>query len=143
MTTNAFATRHQVKEKISELSTQLSELWGYRDRSYGAYLFELEHVMPRTKERAATARQIAALLSQDEDERRSIAQSIMGFAVAAEHNRENLKHDRGDLVSPTFPNLRYVEMTRVRHYAELDDFGNIIKQHDKEEPIRLYYFGED
>ena len=152
--TNAFSTRRQNKDKTEDLRRSiqhvLDEMADLREDSksrYKEYIYQLKKVLPIKEELSLPAKTIAARLSYDEDEQRSICASLRGLAQAAEHKRWgvewNKEHpeehdDRADDFS-TLPALKTSRRTTTRHFAELDDEGCAIRRWDVEKATTTYY----
>ena len=82
-----------------------------------------------------TATQVSNLTDGELSEK-----SIRMYAVMANYKR----HGRTSMCDkPTFPNLQRKRMCRIRHFAELDDCGNIIPNTTKDvESHELVYYME-
>ena len=138
--TNAFSTRRQNKDKTEDLRRSiqhvLDEMADLREDSesrYKEYIYQLKKVLPIKEELSLPAEVIAARLSNDKDEQRSIRASLRGFARAAECKR--LYTD----VFSALPALKTSRRTTTRHFAELDDEGSVIRQWDVEKSTTTYY----
>lgn len=137
--TNAFSTRRQNKDKTEDLRRSiqhvLDEMADLREDSesrYNEYIFQLKQILPLKKELSLPAGVIAARLSNDKDEQRSICASLRGLARGAEH-RQYI-----DSFS-ALPALKTSQRATTRHFAELDDEDNIIRQWDVKDGITTYY----
>lgn len=155
--TNAFATRHQNQDKIEDLRRSIQHVLDEMDNlrfdsenNYQEYLRQLKKILPVKEAFALPAEVIAARLSDDEDEQRSIYASLRGLARAAEHKRWgvewNKEHPeeydtRADDFS-ALPALKTSRRTVTRHFAELDDEGSVIRQWDVEKSITNYYLDQ-
>lgn len=138
--TNAFSTRRQNKDKTEDLRRSiqhvLDEIADLREDSesrYKEYIYQLKKVLPIKEELSLPAGVIAARLSNDKDEQRSIRASLCGFARTAESQRVYK-----DCFS-TLPALKTSRRTTTRHFAELDDEGSVICQWDAEKTTTTYY----
>lgn len=156
--TNAFATRHQNQDKIEDLRRsiqhvldQMSDLRIVSETNYQKYLCQLKKILPSKEAFALPAEIIAARLSDDEDEQRSIRASLRGLARAAEHKRWGVEWNkdhpeeydtRADDFS-TLPALKTSRRLATRHFAELDDEGCVIRQWDVEKTVTDYYLGQE
>lgn len=156
--TNAFSTRRQNKDKTEDLRRSiqyvLDEMTSLRHDSenrYDEYIFQLKKILPVKEAFALPAEVIAARLSGDEDEQHSICASLRGLARAAENKRRGIEwnkdhpreHDiRADDFS-TLPALKTSMRATIRHFAELDDEGGVIRQWDVEKTTINYYLGQE
>ena len=151
--TNAFSTRRQNKDKTEELRRSiqhvLDEMTSLRYDSrnrYQEYILQLKKILPVKEEFSLPAETIAARLSYDEDERRSICASLRGLAQAAEQKRSGVEWNKNhpkeyDTCAdyfPTLPALKTSRRTATRHFAELDDEGSVIHQWDVEKTTTTY-----
>lgn len=155
--TNAFSTRRQNKDKVEDLRRSiqhvLDEMASLREDSesrYNEYIYQLKKILPVKEAFALPAEVIAAHLSDDEDEQRSIYASLRGLARAAEHKRWGVEWNkdhpedydpRADDFS-ALPALKTSRRTTTRHFAELDDEDNIIRQWDVEKSTTTYYLDQ-
>ncbi len=155
--TNAFSTRRQNKDKTEDLRSSiqhvLDEMAELREDSrncYLQYLSQLSKVLPSKEESSLPAETIAARLSYDEDERRSICASLRGLARGAEDRRRGVewnkeypeKYDiRADGFS-ALPALKTSRRTTTRHFAELNDEGCAIRRWDVEKATTTYYLDQ-
>lgn len=140
--TNAFSTRRQNKDKTEDLRRSiqhvLDEMASLREDSesrYQEYINQLNRLLPSKEELSLPAGVIAARLSNDEDEQRSIRASLRGLARGAEH-RQYI-----DSFS-ALPALKTSWRITTHHFAELDDEDNIIRQWDVKKGITTYYLDQ-
>ena len=138
--TNAFSTRRQNKDKTEDLRRSiqhvLDEMAELREDSksrYKEYICQLKKVLPLEEESSIPAETIAARLSNDKDEQRSIRASLRGLGHSAECKR--LYTDGFSAL----PALKTSRRTTTRHFAELDDEGSVIRQWDAEKTTTTYY----
>ena len=134
--TNAFSTRRQNKNKTEDLRRSiqqvLDEMASLRDDSesrYNEYIYQLKKILPIKEELSLPAGVIAARLSNDKDEQRSIRASLRGLSRSAECNH----------LYSTLPALKTSMRTTTRHFAELDDEGCAIRRWDVEKATTTYY----
>ena len=134
--TNAFSTRRQNKDKTEDLRRSiqhvLDEMASLRDDSesrYNEYIYQLKKILPIKEELSLPAGVIAARLSNDKDEQRSIRASLRGLSRSAECNH----------LYSTLPALKTSMRTTTRHFAELDDEGCAIRRWDVEKATTTYY----
>lgn len=155
--TNAFSTRRQNKDKTEDLRRsiqhvldKMAELRDDSESRYHEYILQLKKTLPVKEAFALPAEVIAARLSDDEDEQRSIYASLRGLARAAEHKRWGVEWNkdhpeeydtRADDFS-TLPALKTSRRTTTRHFAELDDEDNIIRQWNVKKSITNYYLDQ-
>ena len=155
--TNAFSTRRQNKNKTEDLRRSiqhvLDEMASLREDSesrYNEYIYQLKKILPIKEAFALPAEVIAARLSDDEDEQRSIYASLRGLARAAEHKRWGVEWNkdhpedydpRADDFS-ALPALKTSRRTTTRHFAELDDEGCAIRRWDVEKTTTTYYLDQ-
>ena len=140
--TNAFSTRRQNKDKTEDLRRSiqhvLDEMASLRvdsESRYNEYIYQLKKILPIKEELSLPAEVIAARLSDDEDEQRSIRASLCGLARGAEH-RQYI-----DSFS-ALPALKTSRRTTTRHFAELDDEGCAIRRWDVEKTTTTYYLDQ-
>lgn len=140
--TNAFSTRRQNKDKTEDLRRSiqhvLDEMADLREDSesrYNEYIYQLKKVLPPEEESSIPAEVIAAHLSNDKDEQRSIRASLRGLARGAEH-RQYI-----DSFS-ALPALKTSRRTTTRHFAELNDEGCAIRRWDVEKTTTTYYLDQ-
>ena len=153
--TNAFSTRHQNKDKTEDLRRSiqhvLDEMASLRvdsESRYNEYIYELKKVIPLEEELALPAEAIAARLSYDEDERRSICASLRGLANSADTKRLNEEWCKNHPdstcieINATMPTLKTSRRTTTRHFAELNDEGCAIRRWDVEKTTTTYYLDQ-
>lgn len=153
--TNAFSTRRQNKDKTEDLRRSiqhvLDEMADLREDSenrYNEYIYQLKKILPIKEELSLPAETIAARLSNDEDERRSICASLRGLANSAATKRRNeelYKTYPGSTyieIDATMPTLKTIQRATTRHFAELDDGGCAIRRWDVEEATTTYYLDQ-
>lgn len=141
--TNAFSTRRQNKDKTEDLRRSiqhvLDEMADLREDSesrYNEYIYQLKKILPLKEELSLPAGVIAARLSNDKDEQRSIRASLHGLAWGAEHKRQYTDN------FSTLPALKTSRRTTTRHLAELDDEGCVIRRWDVEKTTTTYYLDQ-
>lgn len=153
--TNAFSTRRQNKDKTEDLRRSirhvLNEMAGLREDSesrYNEYIYQLKKILPIKEELALPAETIAARLSDDEDEQRSICASLRGLASSATAKRLNEQWHKNHPYSicieidATMPALKTSRRTTTRHFAELNDEGCAIRRWDVEKTTTTYYLDQ-
>lgn len=137
--TNAFTTRHSNRADIKELMEKLAPLWEANRNSYDTYIAELRQLLADNYGNPLTAGQIAFFLSDDEKERASIEQSVRQLASKAQRKRVLNNVFQDDRCSAIIPELNHEYVTKTRHFAELDDNGNIISKFDKTKTTVAYF----
>ena len=137
--TDAFSTRRQNKDKTEDLRSsiqhvldEMAELREDSENRYKDYIYQLKKILPIKEELSLPAGVIAARLSNDKDEQRSIRASLCGLARGAEH-RQYI-----DSFS-ALPALKTSRRTTTRHFAELNDEGCAIRRWDVEKTTTTYY----
>ena len=153
--TNAFSTRRQNKDKTEDLRRSiqhvLDEMASLRvdsESRYNEYIYQLKKILPSEEELSLPAEVIAARLSDDEDEQRSICASLRGLASSATAKRLNGQWHKNHPYSicieidATMPALKTSRRTTTRHFAELDDEGCAIRRWDVEKTTTTYYLDQ-
>lgn len=145
--TNAFTMRRKnedLRVKYSDILYKLAESSRKKNEAYKNYLIRLNEVLPRSEKSAISAEILAALLSNDQEERESIRQSIRSFASNAEVRRFSLETSDPDWeFNVTFPNLYMTNVPITHHFAELDEAGSIIRQWDTTSTETRYYLKKE
>ena len=138
--TNAFSTRHQNKDKTEDLRRsiqhvldEMAELREDSENRYKDYIYQLKKILPIKEELSLPAGVIAARLSNDKDEQRSIRASLRGLGYSAKCKR---LYTDGFSVLPALKTSRRIT---TRHFAELDDEGSVICQWDAAKTTTTYY----
>ena len=153
--TNAFSTRRQNKDKTEDLRRSiqhvLDEMASLREDSesrYNEYIYQLKKVLPIKEEFSLPAGVIAARLSNDKDEQRSICASLCGLAYSANTKRLNEEWCKNHPdstcieIDATMPTLKTSRRTTTRHFAELNDEGCAIRRWDVEKTTTTYYLDQ-
>ena len=140
--TDAFSTRRQNKDKIEDLRSsiqhvldEMAELREDSENRYKDYIYQLKKILPIKEELSLPAGVIAARLSNDKDEQRSIRASLCGLARGAERSQYI------DSLS-ALPALKTSRRTITRHFAELNDEGCAIRRWDVEKTTTTYYLDQ-
>ena len=141
--TNAFTMRRKNKDlraKYSNILYKLAESSKKKSGAYKEYLTRLDEVLPRSEEYALPAAILAAQLSQDEEEQKSICKSICSLAANAELLRTNLKRFGEEWrFNTALPDLYMTGVPITRHYAELNEEGDVIRKWDTTSTETRYY----
>ena len=150
--TNAFSTRRQNKDKTEDLRRsiqhvldEMADLRKDSESRYNEYIRQLKKILPSEEESSLPAETIAARLSYDEDERRSICASLRGLASSATAKRLNEEWCKNHPdstcieIDSTMPALKTSSRTTTRHFAELDNEGCAIRKWDVEKTTTTYY----
>ena len=129
---NHFQNRKQANAKMDALRIQLRALRINDEEEHRDYLKQLRGVMAKNPNR--TAAQIAAIMTNDEDERTSIKASIVGLASASASSRRH----HPVVKYPTMPEMRRNFKTVTRRFLEVDEDGNVLGSFTKED-VRYVY----
>lgn len=153
--TNAFSTRRQNKDKTEDLRRsiqhvldEMAELREDSEGRYNEYIYQLKKILPLKEEFSLPAEVVAARLSNDKDEQRSIRASLRGLANYAETKRLNEEYHKNFPdstcieIDATMPALKTSRRTTTRHFAELDDEGCAIRRWDVEKTTTTYYLDQ-
>ena len=144
--TNAFTMRRKNEAlwaKYRTILDKLAESSKKKSEAYQEYLTHLDKVLPRSEEYALPAEILAARLSQDGEEQKSICKSIVGLASYAAILRELTKRYGPQNFRVTFPDLYMTSVPITRHFAELDEAGNVIRQWDTTSTKTRYYLKKE
>lgn len=130
--TNHFQNRKQANAKMDALRIQLRALRINDEEEHRDYLKQLRGVMVDNPNK--TAAQIAAIMTEDEDERTSIKASVAGLAYASVDSRR--KHPT--VKNPTMPEMRRNFKKVTRRFLEVDEDGRVLGTFTKEEEHFTY-----
>lgn len=130
--TNHFQNRRQANFEMDALRMQLHELRIKDEVEHREYLKQLRGVMVNNPNK--TAAQIAAIMTDDEDERTSIKASVAGLAYASANSRR----PHPAVKNPTMPEMRRDFKTVTRRFLEVDDDGNVLGSFTKEDVLYTY-----
>lgn len=130
--TNHFQNRKQANIEMDALRMQLHELRIKDEVEHREYLKQLRGVMAKNPNR--TAAQIAAIMTEDEDERTSIKASVAGLAYASVDSRRN----HPTVKNPTMPEMRRNFKKVTRRFLEVDENGRVLGTFTKEEEHFTY-----
>lgn len=130
--TNHFQNRKQANLEMDALRMQLHELRIKDEEEHRDYLRQLRGVMVNNPNK--TAAQIAAIMTDNEDERTSIKASVVGLASASASSRRT----HPVVKNPTMPEMRRNFKTVTRRFLEVDDDGNVLGSFTKED-VRYTY----
>ena len=132
-----FFHNHSITEaQIMELMSQIHLLQIKDENARRQYMEELRNLIINKPN--LTAVNLAAFLSDDEDERKSIKASIASLGSASYNSR--LKHP--DVKNPSMPELRRKCKTITRRFVELADDNSVIGEFRVEETKNVYYIGD-
>ena len=129
---NHFQNRKQANLEMEALRKQLNDLRIRNEEEYHDYLRQLRGVMANNPNK--TAAQIAAIMTNDEDERTSIKASVAGLAYASVDSRRK----NPTVKNPTMPEMRREFKTVTRRFLEVDEDGNVLGSFTKED-VRYTY----
>ena len=145
--TNAFTMRRKNKDlraKYRTILDELAESSSKKESAYEQYLFRLNEILPRNEKSALSVEILASMLSSNEEERASICQSIAAFASNANTRRTIMKlHDEDWEFNATFPDLYRISVPVTRHYAELNEEGDVIRKWDTTSTETRYYLKKE
>ena len=145
--TNAFTMRRKNKDlrvKYSDILSKLAESSKKKSEAYKEYLVRLNKVLPRSEKSALSAEILASMLSPNEEEQASICQSIAAFASKTDTRRTIMKlHDEDWEFNVTFPDLYRIGVPVTRHYAELNEEGDVIRKWDTTSTETRYYLKKE
>lgn len=130
--TNHFQNRKQTNIEMDALRKQLNDLRAKDEEEHRDYLKQLRGVMVNNPNK--TAAQIAAIMTDDEDERTSIKMSVAGLAYASANSRR----PHPAVKNPTMPEMRRDFKTVTRRFLEVDDDGNVLGSFTKEDVRYIY-----
>lgn len=130
--TNHFQNRKQANAKMDALRIQLRALRINDEEEHRDYLKQLRGVMVDNPNK--TAAQIAAIMTEDEDERTSIKMSVAGLAYASANSRR----PHPAVKNPTMPEMRRKSKTVTRRFLEVDEDGKVLGTFTKKEEHFTY-----
>ena len=129
---NHFQNRKQANAEMDALRIQLQALRIKDEEEHREYLKQLRGVIANNPNR--TAAQIAAIMTDDEDERASIKASVAGLAYASVDSRRK----NPTVKNPTMPEMRRDFKTVTRRFLEIDEDGNVLGSFTKEDVRYIY-----
>lgn len=129
---NHFQNRKQTNFEMDALRMQLHELRVKDEVEHREYLNQLRGVMVNNPDK--TAAQIAAIMTEDENERNSIKASVAGLAYASVDSRRI----HPTVKNPTMPEMRRDFKRVTRRFLEVDEDGNVLGSFTKED-VRYTY----
>ena len=144
--TNAFSMRwknEDLRAKYRTVLDKLAESSSKKKSAYEEYLVRLNEVPPRNEKSALSAEILASMLSPNEEERASICQSIAAFASNADTCRTIMKLHEDWKFNVTFPDLYRIDVPVTRHYAELNEEGDVIRKWDTTSTKTRYYLKKE
>ena len=145
--TNAFSMRRKnedLRVKYRTILDELAESSSKKKSAYEVYLVRLNEILPRNEKSALSAEILASMLSSNEEERASICQSIAAFASNANARRTIMKLYGEDWeFNVTFPDLYRIDVPVTRHYAELNEEGDVIRKWDTTSTETRYYLKKE
>ena len=144
--TNAFTMRRKNEALWAKYRTvldKLAESSSKKQTAYEEYLVRLNEILPRNEKSALSAEILASMLSPNEEERASICQSIAAFASNADTCRTIMKLHEDWKFNVTFPDLYRIDVPVTRHYAELNEEGDVIRKWDTTSTETRYYLKKE
>ena len=129
---NHFQNRKKANIEMEMLRMQLHDLRVRDEIEHREYLNQLRGVMVNHPNK--TAAQIAAIMTEDENERTSIKASVAGLGSASEDSRRKYP----TVKKPTMPEMRRESKKITRRFLEVDDTGMVLNSFTKEEEQYTY-----
>ena len=129
---NHFQNRKKANIEMEMLRMQLHDLRVRDEIEHREYLNQLRGVMVNHPNK--TAAQIAAIMTEDENERTSIKASVAGLGYASEDSRRRYP----TVKKPTMPEMRRDAKKVTRRFLEVDDTGMVLNTFVKEEEQYIY-----
>lgn len=132
-----YFTHHQViNHELEKLFAKIAELKCEDDAVRGEYIFEVRSLLKSHPN--LTAAHIAALLSDNPSERKSIKASIATMGYMAEES----KRRNSDIKNPTMPELKRKEKKIRRRFVELAEDNSVIREFAIEDVKYTYSVGD-
>lgn len=129
---NHFQNRKKANIEMEMLRMQLHGLRVRDEIEHREYLNQLRGVMANHPNK--TAAQIAAIMTEDENERTSIKASVAGLGYASEDSRRKYP----TVKKPTMPEMRRDCKKVTRRFLEVDETGMVLGSFTKEEEQYTY-----
>ena len=129
---NHFQNRKKANIEMEMLRMQLHDLRVRDEIEHREYLNQLRGVMVNHPNK--TAAQIAAIMTEDENERTSIKASVAGLGYASEDSRRKYP----SVKKPTMPEMRRGFKKVTRRFLEVDETGMVLGSFTKEEEQYTY-----
>ena len=129
---NHFQNRKKANIEMEMLRMQLHDLRVRDEIEHREYLSQLRGVMVNHPNK--TAAQIAAIMTEDENERTSIKASVAGLGYASHDSRRMYP----TVKNPTMPEMRRESKKVTRRFLEVDDTGMVLNSFTKEEEQYTY-----
>ena len=129
---NHFQNRKKANIEMEMLRMQLHGLRVRDEIEHREYLNQLRGVMANHPNK--TAAQIAAIMTEDENERTSIKASVAGLGYASEDSRRQYP----TVKNPTMPEMRRGFKKVTRRFLEVDETGMVLGSFTKEEEQYTY-----
>lgn len=134
---NFFNNHHEIELQIFNLMSQIHTLRIKDECERKHYMERLRNLI--ISKPNLTAASIAALMTDDLEERESIKASVAGLGYAAENNR---KYKNPDIKHPSMPELKREHKTITRRFIELADDNSVIGEFKIEESKYVYSIGD-
>ena len=129
---NHFQNRKKANIEMEMLRMQLHDLRVRDEIEHREYLSQLRGVMVKNPNK--TAAQIAAIMTEDENERTSIKASVAGLGYASHDSRREYP----TVKKPTMPEMRRDSKKVTRRFIEVDETGMVLDTFTKEEEQYIY-----
>ena len=129
---NHFQNRKKANIEMEMLRRQMFDIRVKDEIEHREYLSQLRSVMVKNPNK--TAAQIAAIMTEDENERTSIKASVAGLGYASVDSRRKYP----TVKKPTMPEMRRDSKKVTRRFIEVDETGMVLDTFTKEEEQYIY-----
>lgn len=129
---NHFQNRKKANIEMEMLRRQMFDIRVRDEIEHREYLSQLRGVLAKNPNK--TAAQIAAIMTEDENERTSIKASVAGLGYASEDSRRKYP----TVKKPTMPEMRRDSKKVTRRFIEVDETGMVLDTFTKEEEQYIY-----
>ena len=129
---NHFQNRKKANIEMEMLRRQMFDIRVKDEIEHREYLNQLRNVLAKNPNK--TAAQIAAIMTEDENERTSIKASVAGLGYASEDSRRKYPAVK----KPSMPEMRRSSKKVTRRFLEVDDTGMVLNSFTKEEEQYIY-----
>ena len=129
---NHFQNRKKANIEMEMLRRQMFDIRVKDEIEHREYLSQLRSVMVKNPNK--TAAQIAAIMTEDENERTSIKASVAGLGYASHDSRRKYP----TVKKPTMPEMRRDSKKVTRRFIEVDETGMVLDTFTKEEEQYIY-----
>lgn len=129
---NHFQNRKKANIEMEMLRRQMFDIRVKDEIEHREYLSQLRSIMVKNPNK--TAAQIAAIMTEDENERTSIKASVAGLGYASVDSRRKYP----TVKKPTMPEMRRDSKKVTRRFIEVDETGMVLDTFTKEEEQYIY-----